>query len=174
MPVWTRSLLMAIGRALFWGESHQITEITFVRYTHVHQFQTCVPGTQMFIRYTNQPQPRRAGVHFTGTGNHTTHLISETSFMVIWFMLMSRRSDWIPINPAYGGGLQAQHKTHHPPLRLQVPLKVVLFMTVTMIVRTTMVIVSSCNIALKCGVHTDERTDVHGRHARSVLYPHLC
>ena len=73
---------------------------------------------------------------------------------------MSRRSDWIPINPAYGGGLQAQHKTNHPPLRLQVPLKVVIFYDTDNECEDDDGNRSSCNITLKCGVCTDERTDV--------------
>ena len=136
MPVWTKSLLMGIGRALFWGEFDQITylEMRMIRV-----------GRISFDRYTNQPQPRRAGVHFTGTGNlkirctwswqfYTDKMVEVHRFWIF------RRSNSIPVNPIYGGRMQAQHKTNHSSLRLQVVL-MTLAMILTTSVRMLMVIV---------------------------------
>ena len=186
MPVWTWSLLMAIGRALFWGGSHQIKEITLemrmvgwdefvssgthmiTSFTHVYQVHKCSSGTQINPSQGEQEYTSQAQV----TTPHTWYLK-----LPLWYYDLC----W------WAGGVIGSRSTQHMEAACKLNTKLTIhpfafrflwkwcfFMTVTMIVRTTMVIVSSCNIALKCGVHTDERTDVHGRHARSVLYPHLC
>ena len=95
-------------------------------------------------RYTNRPQPRRAGVHFTGTGeiqdqsnsfkkvqlgakNGHLELMPVLCFsfwtMMIIMLLMTRRSDPVQINTVHGGSLQTQHQAHHPPICLQVKIQ---------------------------------------------------
>ena len=60
-------------------------------------------------------------------------------FTVIDQLLMTRRSNSIPVDPIYGGCLQTQHKTNHPPLCLQVGLMMVVILLMMVIVMTMMI-----------------------------------